>query len=155
MEFDPLDAFLDFISQLGDGLAEIIVEYIWFGLCAFFIGTWRIFRHPRQSWRNGLWNTYKQAWQEKLAKKQAQESVSPEEKKKENWKIFRRCMYIIAFIIGVIGIIWLVQFDWDTWQWQREQAREQAKKEKARRDECKHFGNPRVLFINGERIWCN
>ena len=49
MEFDPLDAFLDFISQLGDGLAEIIVEYIWAGLCAFFIGTWRIIRHPLQS----------------------------------------------------------------------------------------------------------
>ena len=156
MELDWIDTVFDFISALGEGLADIIVDHIWFGLCVFFIGTWRIFRYPRQSWRNGLWNTYKQAWQEKLAKKQAQELVSPAEKKKQEWKRFRRgWIVVIAGFTAFFGIWWLVTFDWDFWLWQREQAREQAKIEKARQEECRHFGNPRVLFINGERIWCD
>ena len=89
MELDWIETVFDFISALGEGLADIIVDHIWFGLCVFFIGTWRIFRYPRQSWRNGLWNTYKQAWQEKLAKKQAQELIEElriKDKKKEKKK---------------------------------------------------------------------
>ena len=64
--------FLDNIANILETALghESVFEAAAAGIFCFFIGTWRIIRHPRQSWQNGLWNTYKQAWKESREKQE-------------------------------------------------------------------------------------
>ena len=64
--------FLDNIANILETALghESVFEAAAAGIFCFFIGTWRIIRHPRQAWQNGLWNTYKQAWKESREKQE-------------------------------------------------------------------------------------
>ena len=180
MEFlDNIGSFLE--TLLGH---ESVFEFLAAGIFCFFIGTWRIIRHPRQAWRNGLWNTYKQAWRESREKqelKKAKLQAKADELREKGvsntsiklrtssravgrafWNKLKLVFFVLClFFIGSC-IMWWFDGSYDQWKFEQERSQRLEKvrleaeaRQEAREAECAHFNWPRVLFVNGERIRCD
>ena len=117
MEFlDQFESLLDFIFEVMSQGADVIFEFIWAVFAVFFIGTGRIIKNPKQAWKNGIWNTYKQAWKERLIKndkksreyeeidKQKGVPIGTTASKRKQWVVVRRS-FVVVLIVFVILIV--------------------------------------------------